>query len=136
MPDPKQYEAAALAYQQVIDAANAGTAARSQAEVGLAVVLDKQSAKSADPEQAQLQKRALEHYLNVTYEKNLRDGEKADPFWVRKAGSEAAKLAEELQLWKQAADLYEYLIKLLPAARPSLENKLLKAREHLIGGNK
>jgi len=99
-------------------------------------VLDKQSAKSADPEQTQLQKRALEHYLNVAYEKNLRDGEKADPFWIKISGLEAAKLAEDLQLWKQAADLYEYLIKLLPATRPALENRLLKAREHLIGGNK
>jgi outer membrane protein assembly factor BamD (BamD/ComL family) len=132
--DSTQYEVVAQAYQQVMDAANAGITARSQAEVGLAAVLDKQGSKKSEPEQTQSRQRAFEHYLNVVYEKNLRDGEKADPFWLKKAGLEAAKLAEELQMWEQLGKddgLCDYLSKILPPLARSFEAKKLKAKAHL-----
>ncbi len=129
--DPTRLESAAQAYGEVLTNRLAGVAARSQAECGLALVLDTQARRKANADQVPARKLALQHYLNVVYEKNLRDGESADPFWVKKAGLEAARLAEELQLWEQAALLYDRLVKLLPPLAPSLESRIQKAREHL-----
>jgi hypothetical protein len=132
--DPKYYDAAAQAYQQVMDGVNAGISARSQAEVGLAIVLDKQAGQRSDPDQTQQRKRALDHHLNVVYERNLRGDEQPVPFWVKKAGLEAAKLAEDLQQWEQLGKdggLYDHLGKILPPLAPSFETKKLKARSRM-----
>ena len=129
--NPKNYEPSAQAYQTVMDDSRANASVRSQAEVGLALVLDKQVQSKPEADQAEGRQLALQHYLNVAYEKNLREGEKSDPFWVKEAGLKAAKLAEELQMWQQAISLYEYLRRLLPALAPVLDSRILKARGHL-----
>jgi tetratricopeptide (TPR) repeat protein len=129
--DPKYYDSSAQAYQKVIDNARADCSARSQAEVGLALVLDKQARRKPEAELIEARKLALEHYLNVVYGKNLREGERVDPFWVKKAGLEATKLAEELQMWEQAVKLYEHLRQLLPSLTPMWDDKILKAKAHL-----
>jgi TolA-binding protein len=126
--DAQYYAAAATAYSNVLAAA-ASVAARSQAEVGLGLVREKQARLLPATEQAAARQAALEHYLNVAYERALRDGEAADPFWVKRAALEGARLAEELQLWPAAVALYEQLGRLLPALKPGLEPRLQKARE-------
>lgn len=127
--DAQYYDAARTAYSNVLASAAAAVTARSQAEVGLGLVLDKRARLLPAAEQAPARQAALEHYLNVAYERNLREGETADPFWVKRASLEAARLAEDLQQWPAAASLYEHLGKLLPALKPGLEAKLQKARE-------
>jgi len=127
--DPNQYTNAAQAYQKVMDDPRASVAARSQAEVGLGLALDKQAQLKPGSESADARKLALDHFLQVADEKNLREGETAEPLWVKKAALEAGRLAEDLQLWEQAALLYERLSRRLPALKPMLELRLLKARQ-------
>ena len=131
--DPKYYDSATQAYQKVLDDPRAAVTARSQAEVGLGLAFEKLGRLKANNEGAEARRLALEHYLNVVYEKNLRDGESAVAFWVHKAGLEAARLAEDLQQWPQAASLYEHLARVLPALQPGLESRLAKIRERLAG---
>jgi len=133
--DVNQYSNAWKAFQQVTDAAWADTASRSQAEVGLATVLEKLALTQTGGTRASSLQSALDHYLNVFYEKNLREGEVPDLFWVKKAGMEAGRLAESLQAWSQALKLYERLQTQIPSLKPMLENKILKAREQLARAN-
>ena len=104
--------------------------ARSQAEVKLAKVLEKQAALKSNPEQTQLLELSLNHYLNVVYGSNLLEGEKLDLYWVQQAGLSAGNLAESLKQWEQAASLYKRLQDLLPTSRDVLQKKIDKAREH------
>ena len=127
--DAQYYATASTAYSNALAAASARVPTRSQAEVGLGLVREKQARALPVGAQPAARQVALEHYLNVAYERNLRAGEQADPFWVKRAALDAARLAEELQLWPAAASLYEHLGRLLPALKPGLEAKLQKARE-------
>ena len=133
--NPRYYESASNAYQQVIDSPYADVTARSQAQVGLAMALEAQAQHLTGEEQNALLKLALNHYLDVFYyEKNLRDGERPDLFWVKKAGLEAARVAEAMQDWTQAMNLYRRLEGLLPPLKELLERKIQKAQEHLTPG--
>jgi TolA-binding protein len=128
--DPNQYTNAAQAYQKVMADPRASVAARSQAEVGLGLVLDKQAqVKQTSTESTAARQAALGHFLQVADEKNLHEGETAEPYWVKRAAFEAGRLAEDLQLWEQAALLYERLSHRLPALKPALETRLNKARQ-------
>ena len=49
-----------------------------------------------------LLREAATHYLNVVLGDNLRDDEKADPYWIKEAGLAAARVDEELGQWDQA----------------------------------
>jgi hypothetical protein len=109
--------------------ADVGT--RSQAEVGLALVLEKQAESASRTERQALLDQALNLYMNVVEGGNLRDQEVADPFWVKKSAVEAARLAKDLQQWNVARNLYARLISLVPAMRPTWEariEELLQAR--------
>ena len=66
----------------------------------------------------------------------LRNGEEPDPFWVKKAGLEAARLAESLQQWPLAINLYGKLEEWLPQMRSSLDKKILSAQKSLASGKK
>ncbi len=129
--DPHQYDAATNAYEQVIESPWAGVAARSEAKVGLATVAEKMAQGKNPAENEALLQEAFNDYLDVFYGKILRDGEKPDAFWVKKAGLEAGRLAETLKEWQQAIGLYRQLQDLLPPLRSSLEKKILKAQENL-----
>ena len=129
--DAKLYAAATNAYQQAMDSSRANVAARGQAEAGLGVVLEKMAAQKSGAVAAALLQQALDHYLNVALGANLREGETADAFWVKKAGLEAARLAETLGDWQQALNLYRQLENLLPPLKASLEKKIARAQEHL-----
>lgn len=128
--DTNNYTAAFNEYQQIAVSTSADITARSQAECGLALIREKQS--DLNPEQQRkLLEEALNYYLNVTYEKNVRSGESADLFWVRKAGLEAGRVAERLQKFAEAIRLYERLIVSLPPLKAELQQKIaaLKTRE-------
>ena len=127
--DPLFYEAATNAFQQVLLSPWAGPAARSQAQIGLGKVLEKLAERKTGGEQAALQQQALDAYLDVVYEKNLRDGEERDAFWSRKAGWEALRLAGALQQWDLAENLGRRLEKLFPALASDLERRLARLQE-------
>jgi hypothetical protein len=127
----------------VIKSPEASVSARSQAEVGLGITLEKkaewlekQTDAKAVAERENLFDEALNHYLDVLYEKNLRDGEEADPVWIGKAGLEAGRLAEQLKNWDKAANIYSSLMERLPVLHPVLEKKIEKARANLPRENK
>jgi TolA-binding protein len=130
--DPRHYESASNAFQQVVSSPQAGFTARSQAKVALGVVAESQAAQKTGPEKSTLLTQALGHYLDAFfYEKILRDGEQPDWFWVRKAGQEAARVAESLEEWSQALTIYQSLQKLLPPLQGALEKKIARVQEQL-----
>lgn len=97
--DPRNYEAASNAYQKVIALPAASVAARSQAQCGLGLVAEKLAETSSGDERKTLLLRARDCYLDVALEKNIRDGETADDFWVKESGSRALRLLEAMQGW-------------------------------------
>jgi TolA-binding protein len=128
--DSKYYELASEAYQKVLaPELKADVAARSQAEMGLGLVLERQAALKKPAERAATLRQALDRYLNVVYGKNLAEGERLDPVWLREAGLAAARLAEELKQWDVALKLYENLAAALPPLRPSMEKRIERTRE-------
>ncbi len=122
-------ELARTNFLQVIASPVADVAARSIATVGLAVVAEKQALDKPAPEQKALREKALSHYLDVFYNKILRDGEVPDLFWVKKSGLDAAELAIALQEWSSAIGVYQQLQSLLPQLRPRLEKNIARARD-------
>jgi TolA-binding protein len=128
------YDYATNVYAQVINSSYADAAARSQAQMGIGLVLEKRAAQATGAAQTALLQQALQNYLDVLYEKNLHDGEPADPFWVKKAGLQAASVAETLGEWPQAVNVYRRLEELLPPLHDSLEKKIANAQEHVPMG--
>lgn len=97
--DPRNYDAASNAYQKVIALPAADVAARSQALCGLALIAETRAEAASGDQRKTLLLRARDLYLDVALEKNLRDGETADDFWVKKSGFEALRLLEAMQGW-------------------------------------
>jgi TolA-binding protein len=124
------FDAATNAYAQAVNSPFANIAARSQAQNGWGIALEKKAALTTGNDQTNLLQLALNHYLDVLYGKNLRDGETPDAFWTEKAGLQAAALAETLGEWPQAVNVYERLETLLPQLKDSLEKKIAAAREN------
>jgi hypothetical protein len=67
-------------------------------------------------------------------EKMLREGEKADAFWTKKAGEQAIHLAEAMQDWPHVITIARELCDKMPALCSLLEKKIAKARENLRAG--
>lgn len=135
--DASHYAAASNAFQQVLDLPGADLAARSQALVGLGLVAERLAELQPAGQQQPLLQRAMDYYLDVLYERHVRQGEQWDAsglFWLKRAGLDAARLAESLQAWPQAVRLYERLAALLPPLKPVLEKRLEKARERAGAG--
>lgn len=122
--EPDRYAAAAENYRLVIDSKTADVPTRSQAEIGLAKVFEAQARAKPPAEQGPLLDQATDHCLNVLHGKNLREGETADPFWLREAGLLAAKIFKSQQRWDQARKTYERLRELLPALAPAWDREL------------
>ena len=130
--DARHYESASNAFQQVVISLQASFTARAQAKVAQGAVAESQAAQKTAGEKTTLLKQALSHYLDAFfYEKILRDGEQPDWFWVKKAGQEAARVAESLEEWSQALNVYQSLQKLLPPLRGTYEKKIARAQEQL-----
>ena len=126
------YDAATNAYAQVLNTnAQANISLRSQAQVGIGIALEKKAALAAGSAQKALVELAKDNYADVLFIKNLRDGETADSFWVKKAGLQAAAAAETLGEWDQAAGIYAELKKWLPQMGDSLDKKIAAANTHL-----
>jgi TolA-binding protein len=125
------YSDATNAYAQVVNSPSADATGRSQAQMGIGLALEKLAAQATGQDQTTLWRQALQNYLDVLYGKNLRDGEPADPFWVKKAGLQAASVAETLGEWPQAVNVYRRLEELLPQLHDLLEKKIGNAQEHI-----
>ncbi len=126
--DPAQatdsYTNASQLYLEVLTpVAGADIATRSEAEIGLAAVLEKRAGIApAGAEKSELLKQSLARLLRVFHAGNLNPGENTSPFWLNRAGTEAARLAEIMGLRDQAAGLYDTLAKTFPdAAAPFLQ---------------
>ena len=120
------YDGATNAYAQVFNpAAPANISARSRAQIGLGLALEKKAALTTGTNQTALLQLALDNYLDVfdtSLGKNLRDGEMADPFWVKKAGLQALPLVEALGV-ADPEKFFDHLEKLFPQLKESLEKK-------------
>jgi outer membrane protein assembly factor BamD (BamD/ComL family) len=115
------YDAATNAYAQVIASPFADISARSQAQIGFGIALEKKAALATGSDQTALLKLALDNYLAVF---DTRFGEN-DPFWVKKAGLQALPLMD-LPALSGAADPGKFIDDmetLFPQARDSLEKK-------------
>jgi TolA-binding protein len=128
------FVAATNAYAQVVNSTNASVSARSQAQVGIGIATEKMAALTTITNQAALFNQALGNYSDVLYENNLRDGEQPDPFWRKKAGLQAAALAEALANYEVATNVYLYLEDLFPQAKDSLDKKIAALQAHLSPG--
>jgi TolA-binding protein len=118
------YDPATNAYAQVIASPWANISARSQAQIGLGLVLEKQAALTTGTNQSALLQMALDNDLDVFYGSNQRDGETADPFWLKKAGLQAAPLVGMLNDPKKEMEFYKSLEQKLPQLTDSLEKKI------------
>jgi len=123
----RQYGLASDAYSNVIASAVADVSSRSRAKVGLAEVLEKQTG----PDPAALREQALAHYLDVLYGNILLEGEQPDLFWTRKAGMEAARLAEEARQWGKAINIYRRLKELVPSGCASFDQRIEFCQKNL-----
>jgi tetratricopeptide (TPR) repeat protein len=126
------YDAATNAYAQVFNSSSANIFARSQAQIGFGIALEKKAAQAFGDNQTRLRRLALDNYLDVFYETNLRDGEQADPFWLKKAGLQALDVMQALQEWPQMDKFFDRLEERLPQLKDSLETK----RAALLPGKK
>ena len=121
------YNGATNAYAQVFNSPYAGISARSRAQIGFGLALEKKAALATGTNQIALLQLALDNYLDVfdtSLGKNLRDGEVADPFWVKKAGLQAAPLVGMLNDPKAEREFYKNLEKLLPQLTDTIEKKI------------
>lgn len=115
-------------YQRAIDSPWSDVTTRSEAEVDLGSILEKMAATLKEgPEKKKLLRDALDRYINVVQGTHLREGEKADPFWIKEAGLKAGALQESLGLLEQAVKTYDKLMELLPSMRESLAKKRARA---------
>jgi TolA-binding protein len=129
--DPKSYDEATNAYARILDGkwAVIPPAAIDQAEVGTGLVLEKKAEIKAGKDQTLLWRAALDHYLNVVYERHPQ-AKQADPFWMKKAGLAAGRVAELLGDKEAAAKLYQRLADRLPSMKAAWDKK----REALENG--
>jgi TolA-binding protein len=132
--DPKLaaafYEKSSAAYRRAAQSPQADIAVRSQAAIGEGLAAEGLAKLKDGPEQKALLLQAFEAYQDVFLQSNVRDGEQAGPFWVKRAGLEAGRVAESLQRWRQAVNLYQQLENWLPQLRPALEKKILNAEKN------
>jgi TolA-binding protein len=123
------YDAATNAYAQVFANPDmpANISLRSQAQIGFGIALEGKAALVSGDDQKELLRLALDNYLDVfetAYGKNLREGETADPFWVKKAGMQAAPLVGLLDDTEAERKFYRRLEKLLPSLADLAEKKI------------
>ena len=119
------YNEATNAYAQVVNSPFANIAARSQAQIGIGIALEKMAALATGLDRTNLLQMALDDYLKVfdTWTgNNLRAGESADPFWVKKAGLQALPLVQ-LPGAGDPDKFINQMEELFPQSKDSLEKK-------------
>ncbi|HEX3625357.1 MAG TPA: tetratricopeptide repeat protein [Verrucomicrobiae bacterium] len=122
---PQYYTDATNAYTQVITSTGALIPERSQAQVGIGMVCEKLAALTNGVSQFTLLHTALDNYLDVFFGNNLRNGETADPLWVKKSGLQALPLIESMGTGDPDKFIDQMEI-VLPQLRSSLEKKRLE----------
>jgi tetratricopeptide (TPR) repeat protein len=124
------YDAATNAYAQVFGANSpANISARSRAQIEFGMALEKKAALVTGDDQTNLLQLALDNYLDVfdtNVGNNLRNGEMADSFWVKKSGLQALPLIQSLGI----ADP-NYFINQMETLLPPLKDSLEKIRATL-----
>ena len=118
------YDTATNAYAQVFNSPFASVAARSQAQIGFGIVLEKKAALLNGTGQNVLLNQALDNYLAVFNGLNLRDDEQPDAFWLKKAGLQAAPLIGLLNDPKAERNFYVRLETKLPQLADMIEKKI------------
>ena len=120
------YVTATNAYAQVYSTNSpADISARSRAQVGCGLVLEKMVTQVADTNLTSLLNNlALDDYLSVFYGNNLRDGELVDAFWVKKAGLQAAPLVGLLNQPAAEVKFYNSLRTKLPPLAEVIQKKI------------
>jgi TolA-binding protein len=130
------YDGATNVYAQVFNSTFADVSARSQAQIGFGLALEKKAALATGTNQTALLQLALDNYLDVfdtSLGKNLREGEAADPFWVKKAGLSALPLVAALGV-ADPPKFFDHLEWLFPQLKDSLEKKRAATLEPLPPG--
>ena len=122
------FDAATNAYAQVFNSPFANISARSRAQIGFGLALEKKAALATGSDQTALLQLALDNYLAVFdagVGENLRECEVADSsdsFWVKKAGLQALPLVEALGVGDPEG-FFHHLEWLFPQLKDSLEKK-------------
>jgi hypothetical protein len=107
-------------------------ALRSEAKLGQAITLGKWAEQKAGDTRTALLKQALSNCLDVVYGNIQRDGERPDPSSMQKAAEKAFELAETLQAWSQAANIYMRLTNSVwPLTDPSMRKRATNVFENL-----
>jgi tetratricopeptide (TPR) repeat protein len=126
----QDYSRVTNGFKSVLDSPFADARARSIAEVGLGLTLEKLADRSSGPERTALLTEARDHYLDVFYGKTRREGEEPDIFWTREAGLRAARLlADSLKQRPQAIAVYKTLQTMCPVLRLDDKINSLRAQE-------
>jgi len=134
--DPSNLTNAVNAYRNVIDSPASRSTAIYEARFNLAKTMERQAAQKIGDDQTDLLKQALHQYVTVltenitAFEEGRLDPESSSALWARKSGTEAGRLAESLQQWKDALNIYTQLKQLLPGMAPIFEKKIAKVNEH------
>jgi tetratricopeptide (TPR) repeat protein len=117
--DPKVFVNVIQMYQAILSypETNTDIATRSQAEVGLGLIAERQGHNAE----------ALDDYCKVLYDL---DPENFDPFWVEQAGVYAAHLCEEQHQWEKAVNVYKRILEAVPSLRAALDKKIASAQSH------
>ncbi len=129
---------ASNAYHLSFSMPRASVLARSQSKVGLAVVLEKQSASVSNGERMAMLREARELDADVYFGKlgeHLNAGEMPDAFWRKKAGVEAARLSELLGEWDQAIRFYRDMQKEGLLSADQLEKRIATAEKQKLNGS-
>ena len=116
--DPDFYTNAIVDYETALRLPQTDLATRSMAEVRLGFIAELQ-AKSEDE--------ILNHYFHVLFEF---DRKESDPFWIQKAGVEAARVCESHEQWGKAIEVYRRVLVDVPSLRFALEKKIAIAEAH------
>ncbi|HEY1789744.1 MAG TPA: tetratricopeptide repeat protein [Verrucomicrobiae bacterium] len=122
---PRYYTDATNAYTQVVASPAAFVTERSDAQVGIGLIYEKLAALTNGVPKTALLHAALDNYLDVFFGNNLRNGETADPFWVKKAGLQALPLVEQLGTG-DPDKFIDQMEMVLPQLRDSLEKQRLE----------
>jgi TolA-binding protein len=118
------YDTATNAYALVLNSPFASPYARNQAQIGLGIALEKKAALLSGAGQNALLNEALDNYLAVFNGLNLRDDEQPDPFWLQKAGLQAAPLVGMLNNPDAEKKFYVSLKKCLPQLADFIDKKI------------
>ncbi|HXE43405.1 MAG TPA: hypothetical protein VN516_10300, partial [Candidatus Baltobacteraceae bacterium] len=117
------FDDATNAYAQAASSVAASISVRSQAQVGIGIVLEKRADLASGDDKKALLQSALDNYLDVFESAiNPDKSETADAFWVKKAGLQALPLIQSLGV-APPENFIDEMEKLLPQLKDSLEKK-------------